>query len=169
MSVEPDSGRLAAQVLALLAGRRETVATAESLTGGLLGAALTAVAGSSAVYRGGVVAYATDLKAALLGVPAGLLAQRGPIDAEVAQQMADGARVRLRATFGLATTGVAGPQPQDGRPVGTVFLGFAGPAHTRSRQLHLTGGRAAIRTAAVHAALNLLLSAVSEHAEEALG
>lgn len=106
---------------------RATVATAESLTGGLVGAALTAVPGASAAYRGGVVPYATDLKHQLLGVDAALLARVGAVDPDVAAQLADGVRARLGADYGLSTTGVAGPDPQDGHAPGTVWTAVAGP------------------------------------------
>ncbi len=145
-----------AELLDRLVADGASLATAESLTGGLLGAAFTAVAGSSAAYRGGVVAYATDLKVSLLGVDAGLLAERGPVDPEVATAMALGVRQRCAASYGLASTGVAGPSTQQGAPVGLVYLAVAGPAGTRVRELHLGGDRAAVRTAAVHAALDLL-------------
>ena len=100
-------------VVALLAERGHTVAVAESLTGGLLAASLVAVPGASAVFRGGIVAYATDLKSALLDVPAALLERHGAVHADVAGAMADGVRRRLSATFGVATTGaVLGTQPK---------------------------------------------------------
>src|SRR6266487_1461098 len=121
----PDRTALAQQVLDLLVARRQTVAVAESLTGGLVCAALTDIPGASAVVRGGVVAYATDLKGALLGVPDFLLHQFGPVHPEVAVAMADGARLRLGAGFSVAATGVAGPEPQDGQPVGTVHVAVA--------------------------------------------
>ncbi|HEX2316873.1 MAG TPA: CinA family nicotinamide mononucleotide deamidase-related protein [Thermomonospora sp.] len=111
----------------LLGERSATVATAESLTGGLIGAELTEMPGSSATYAGGVVAYATRLKRDLLDVPEGLLAEHGAVHPEVAAAMAEGVRDRLAATYGLAVTGVAGPEPQDGRPVGTVYVAVAGP------------------------------------------
>lgn len=111
----------------LLAERSATVATAESLTGGLLGARLTDMPGSSVTYAGGVVSYATRLKHQLLGVPADLLAAEGAVHPEVAAAMAAGVRDRLGASYGLAVTGVAGPDPQDGRPVGTVFIAVAEP------------------------------------------
>jgi nicotinamide-nucleotide amidase len=113
------------------------------------------------------VAYATDLKAALLGVHAGLLAERGPVDAEVAAAMAAGARARLGATYGLATTGVAGPDPQAGHPPGEVHLAVAGPGGTRHERLQLAGDRAAVRTATVRRALLLAAEAVSGEAWEA--
>jgi nicotinamide-nucleotide amidase len=153
MSADP----LAASVVTALTGRGETVAVAESLTGGLLAAALTSVPGASAVVRGGVVSYATDLKASLLGVPEELLAARGPVDAEVAGRMAAGVRRRCAATYGVATTGVAGPDPQDGVAVGTVFVAVAGPSGEPAVEpLHLAGDRWQIRDATVAAALRAL-------------
>lgn len=136
--------------------RKATVAAAESLTGGLLGAALTATPGASRTFRGGVVAYATDLKAGLLGVPAPLLDAEGPVSAQVAAAMAGGARDRLEATYGVALTGVAGPDPQNGVAPGTVFVAVAGPDDGRVRELRADGDRDAVRTAAVRAALELL-------------
>ena len=150
----------AAPVVTLLAARGWTCAVAESLTGGLLGAAFTEVAGSSAVFRGGVTAYATELKAQLLSVPAELLAATGPVDARVAIGMAQGVRRLLGADWGLSTTGVAGPSPQDGVAVGTVFVGCAGPGGSSVRELHLLGDRAEIRAASVLAALGLLAEAL---------
>ena len=147
---------LARQVHEALLARGATLAVAESLTGGLLGAALTAVPGVSATFRGGVVAYATDLKGVLLGVDAGLLARAGPVDAAVAAAMAAGVRERLRATYGLATTGVAGPDPQDGHPPGEVYVAASGPFGELQRRLELAGDRAAVRSGAVAAALGLL-------------
>jgi nicotinamide-nucleotide amidase len=151
----------AERVLAALVARSETVATAESLTGGLLAAALTDVPGSSAAFRGGVVAYATDLKSDLLGVPAVLLAERGAVDPDVAAAMAEGVRERCRSTYGLATTGVAGPDPQEGRAPGTVYVALAGPGAPTVEALILPGGRSAVRAAAVTAALTLLAQRVS--------
>ncbi|MFD9904940.1 CinA family protein [Streptomyces sp. NPDC059063] len=107
--------------------RGETLAVAESLTGGLVAAEVTAVPGASRAFRGAVTAYATELKRDVLGVDGALLAARGAVDAEVALQMAAGARRLLGADWGVATTGVAGPEPQDGQPVGTVFVAVAGP------------------------------------------
>ena len=142
-----ESGRrgnraLAQEVIDLLTARGDTIAVAESLTGGLLAAALTAIPGASAAVRGGVVAYATGLKAALLGVPAGLLERHGAVHPDVARAMADGVRDRLGATVGAATTGVAGPEPQDGRPVGTVYIAVSARASTTVRSLALSGGPA---------------------------
>lgn len=144
------------ELIAALKRRGETLAVAESLTGGLLAAALVDVPGASAVFRGGVVAYATDLKARLLGVPADLLAERGAVDPDVAAALAAGARERCLADWGLATTGVAGPEPQDGKPVGRVYVAVCGPGVTAGREITLSGDRAGIRRASVRAALALL-------------
>lgn len=159
-----DDETLESVVQAALVRAGVTVATAESLTGGLLGAALTTISGSSATYRGGVVAYATDAKASLLGVSANLLAERGAVDAEVAVAMAAGCRDAFGATYGVATTGVAGPTEQDGKPVGTVFVAIVGPDDDARqggggrvvRELLLRGSRERIRQASVTAALDML-------------
>ena len=162
MADGPDAARL----VTALREARTTVATAESLTGGLLGATLTAVPGASAVYRGGVVAYATDLKATLLDVDRTLLSRVGAVHPEVAAAMARGAARRLGADVGLATTGVAGPEPQDGRPVGTVFVALWRVGDARAVELHLSGDRAAVRQESVRAALALLASVPADlHAD----
>lgn len=148
--------QLAPAVHGALLARGQTVAVAESLTGGALGAALTEVPGVSQTFRGGVTAYATEVKARLLGVDEELLARVGAVDAEVAAQMARGVRELLAATYGLATTGVAGPDPQDGHPPGEVHLALAGPAGVRTWSLTLHGDRAAVRAGAVRAALAAL-------------
>ncbi len=140
----------------LLAERRATVSVAESLTGGLLGQALTSMPGSSETFVGGVVAYATDLKASLLGVETDLLEREGPVHADVARQMAQGVRSRLGSTYGLATTGVAGPEPADGHPAGTVFVAGADPMECQIRALRLGGRRDLVRTLTVVHALDLL-------------
>ena len=154
-------GDLAAQIVSVLEERGQTLATAESLTGGLLGAAITAVPGASAVYRGGVTAYATELKAVLLGVPADLLARHGPVHPDVAAAMAAGARDRLGAAWGLATTGVAGPDPVDGFPPGTVHIAASAGSPT-TRSLALAGGRDQVRRETVDQALMLLLELLRE-------
>lgn len=146
-----------AAVVDALAERGETLAVVESLTGGLLAATLVEVPGVSAVFRGGLVVYATDLKATLAGVPADLLAARGPVDPDVAVALAEGGRVRCGADWALATTGVAGPDPQGGKAVGTVFVALAGPGGVPAvRELSLSGGRPAVRAGAVTAALEML-------------
>ncbi|TWD83596.1 nicotinamide-nucleotide amidase [Kribbella amoyensis] len=145
-----------------LKARQQTLATAESLTGGLVGATLTDVSGVSAVYRGGVVVYATDLKATLAGVPDELLAAVGPVHPDTAAALATGVRDRLGATYGLATTGVAGPDPQAGIAAGTVYVAAAGPRGVRVRELALSGDRAAIRQGSVDAVLRLAAEVVME-------
>jgi nicotinamide-nucleotide amidase len=154
-----DADTLSSVTQRLLLAADATVATAESLTGGLLGAALSEVAGSSSTYRGGVVAYATEAKSSIVGVPRALLARRGAVDPDVAAAMATGVRERFGATYGLATTGVAGPTEQDGKPVGLVYVGLAGPgldspAHVR--ELRVSGDRARVRRVTVRVALDLL-------------
>jgi nicotinamide-nucleotide amidase len=134
-----------------------TVATAESLTGGRLAAALTAVPGASAVYVGGVVAYAPSVKRDLLGVPAGLVEVHGVVSAECARAMALGVRAATGATYGVSTTGVAGPDASEGKPVGTVYVGVDGPGGTTALALELTGNRAAIQDRTVVEALEALL------------
>jgi nicotinamide-nucleotide amidase len=150
------SGGLDVEVHRRLEERGATVAVAESLTGGLLGAALTAMPGASRTFRGGVLVYATDLKERLLGVPEPLLAAEGAVSERVASAMAAGVRDRLEATFGVALTGVAGPDPQDGKAPGTVFVAVAGPDGGQLRALDLSGDREQIRREAVRAALELL-------------
>lgn len=148
----------AEQVIVDLARAGLTVAVAESLTGGALTAYLVGVPGASAVVRGGIVAYATELKSTLLGVDADLLAERGPVDPVVARQMADGARTRLGAAIGVATTGVAGPATQSGQPVGTIFIAVTTAERACVRPLRLVGGRDQLREATVLASAALLRS-----------
>ncbi|MEU2717821.1 CinA family protein [Streptomyces sp. NPDC007205] len=155
----------ATELVRLLTVRGETLAVAESLTGGLVAAEITSVPGASKVFRGSVTAYATELKHELLGVDATLLAQRGAVDPQVAGQMAAGVRKTLGADWGVATTGVAGPEPQDGKPVGTVFVGIDGPLTNglgsagggKVEALRLNGSRAEIRMESVRSVLALLL------------
>jgi nicotinamide-nucleotide amidase len=143
-----------AGVIDLLRDRGQTVATAESLTAGLVTAALTTVPGSSAVVRGGLVVYATDLKAALAGVPAALLAEHGAVHPDVAAALAEGARRTCAADWGLGLTGVAGPTQQDGVAPGRVHIAVAGPARTTGYTLDLTGDRHAVRAGSVAAAID---------------
>jgi len=133
--------------------RRQTIATDESLTGGLLAAALAGVPGASSVLRGGLVTYTEDTKMALAGVPRQVLAQVGPVSAPTARALAVGAQQRCAATWGIGITGVAGPDPHGGHPVGTVFVGLAGPTGTEVTELLLTGSRWDIRINAAHHAL----------------
>lgn len=160
--VDGGAGDSVASILAQLAARGETLAVAESLTGGLLAAVIVDVPGASAVFRGGLVVYASDLKSTLAGVPEALLSARGAVDPDVAAAMAQGARQRCRADWAIATTGVAGPDPQDGAAVGTVYLAVRGPAGSAVRRLALSGDRAAIRSGAVTAALDLLASVLAQ-------
>jgi nicotinamide-nucleotide amidase len=157
-----DARDLAGQVIEVLRAEGQTVAVAESLTGGLVAAALTTIPGASLAVRGGVVAYATDVKAALLSVPQRMLDEHGAVYPGVAAAMAVGVRQRLGATFGLATTGVAGPDPQDGQPVGTVHIAVSADDDTVVRTLALDGDRDRIRRLTVDRSLALLLGRLRE-------
>lgn len=158
---------LAARVLATLAERSATLATAESLTGGLLGATLTAVPGASKVYRGGVIAYGTDVKERLLGVDPEDVAAFSVISGEVASGMAAGVADATGADWAIAVTGVAGPEEQDGHPVGEVWGCVRGPqigalpVLVQAQRFELAGDRQAIREATVDAALQMLLRVLS--------
>ncbi|MER7403492.1 CinA family protein [Streptomyces sp. NPDC000070] len=155
----------ATDVVRLLTVKGRTLAVAESLTGGLVAAEITSVPGASKVFRGSVTAYATELKHELLGVDATLLAARGAVNPQVAAQMATGVRMALGTDWGIATTGVAGPEPQDGQAVGTVFVAVDGPLRTDSGSvgggkvegLRLNGDREEIRRESVRSVLALLL------------
>ena len=152
-----------AELIAELTRRGLRIAVAESLTGGLVVAELTRIPGASLVVSGGIVAYDTELKRSLLGVSAELLEREGAVHPEVARQMADGVRRALAvddrwAEIGVATTGVAGPDPQDGKPPGTVFVGVAFAGEVEAIALELDGDRTAIRTATVRAALDEVLA-----------
>ncbi|QWW20705.1 CinA family protein [Schaalia sp. 19OD2882] len=149
-----------ASLIARLAALGMSVATAESLTGGALCARLVDVPGASAVLRGGICCYATDLKATLLGVEEHLLARRGPVDREVCLAMARGARRLTGADLALATTGVAGPGPADGHPAGTVHVALVWKDGWDHRELHLSGDRNRVREGSVDAALHLLANAL---------
>jgi competence/damage-inducible protein CinA-like protein len=151
-----DDETLEAAVGRLLRERGRTLATAESLTGGLLGGRVTAVPGSSEYYLGGVVAYATDAKASLLGVDRDLLAADGPVSEPVAAAMAEGARKLFGADLGLAATGVAGPTEQSGRRVGTLCLATADPTATVTRTLTAPGDRTQVRNWTTAVALDLV-------------
>ncbi len=157
-----DASALSQEVIDLLRARDDTIAVAESLTGGMLAASLTAIPGASAAFRGGVVPYATGLKAVLLGVPAALLDSHGAVHPDVAKAMADGVRSRLGATVGAATTGVAGPDPQDGHPVGTVYIAVSAGGDTGVRSLALEGDRQQIREATVEQLLGMLICRLRE-------
>ena len=146
----------AARVVAGLVACGQTLAVAESLTGGLLSSTIVEVPGASAAFRGGLVVYATDLKATLAGIDATLLAERGPVDGDVAIALAEGVRERCGSDWGLATTGVAGPTEQDGIKVGTVYIGLSSPtgqSRTRLLQLPEKLGRSGIRRRTVDESL----------------
>lgn len=156
------ASELAADILAELRSRSETLASAESLTGGMIGALLTDVPGASDSYLGGVISYATRLKAVLAGVEEATLAELGPVAARTAIEMANGVAVKCNADWGLAATGVAGPDDQNGHPVGQVFVAVS---HQRSdllsvRELSLEGDRTMIRQLAADASLRLLAEAL---------
>lgn len=159
----------AVELLGALERAGLTVAIAESLTGGQVCAALVEIPGASKAVRGGVVAYDTELKHLVLGVDAALLAAHGAVHPEVAAQMARGVRNALAtsagpADVGIATTGVAGPEPQDGQPVGRVFVSVATPERDLVRALDLTGDRDEIRASATAAALRLAVQALTGEA-----
>jgi nicotinamide-nucleotide amidase len=160
-----DERTIAEIVLALCRARGLTLATAESCTGGLVAARLTAVPGSSDVFRGSVVAYADQVKENELGVPSAVLAEHGAVSAEAAKAMAEGVRRRLGSDVGVATTGVAGPgggTPE--KPVGLVFLHASGPAGDAARRIDLPGDREMIRGRATAAALHLVRRLLSDPA-----
>ncbi|MFT3871501.1 MAG: CinA family protein [Nocardioides sp.] len=146
----------AAELLELLVACGGTLATAESLTGGQLAARITSVPGASLVYRGGVVSYATAVKVDLLGVPTTVVEKDGVISPACAEAMADGARRVVGASYALSTTGVAGPDLQEGHPAGTVFVGVASPEGVRTLPLRLDGDRPAVQAATCEAALAAL-------------
>jgi nicotinamide-nucleotide amidase len=158
----PDVAAAARAAIDILIAAGMTIGTAESLTGGLVAAALTTIPGSSAVVRGGIVAYAADVKNSLLGVPSDLLDRVGTVHRDVALAMATGARNALAAAVGVATTGVAGPEPAGGQPVGTVHIAVSTPARAVHEALALSGGRSDIRQATVCRVLRLLARTVTE-------
>jgi PncC family amidohydrolase len=151
-SRDPD----AVEALALLGAAGATLATAESLTGGRLAAVVTAVPGASVSYLGGFVTYATALKESLLDVPHEVVERYGVVSAECARAMAEGCRRATDATYAVATTGVAGPDPQEGKPVGTVFVGIAGPDGVAALTMELVGDRHQIQDRACREALSAL-------------
>lgn len=146
----------ASEVIRLLAGK--TLSTAESCTGGGIGAALTAVSGSSAVYMGGIISYTNAVKQAQLGVPAEILAECGAVSAPVAEAMAAGVRQRLHTDIAVSVTGLAGPGGDEyGNPVGTVYIGYADATHAFARHFLFSGDREAVRQQAILEALNLIV------------
>ena len=150
-----------AEIIALLRRREKTVATAESCTGGLLGKLLTDVPGSSNAYLGGVISYTCPVKERVLGVDHETLERLGAVSKPVARQMAEGVRTLLRADFGVGITGLAGPDSDgSGKPVGLVYVALSGDGWTVCEELHLSGGRSAVREAACQKALDLLARAL---------
>ncbi|GLW97992.1 nicotinamide-nucleotide amidohydrolase family protein [Microtetraspora sp. NBRC 16547] len=163
-------GFAAGQILSLLVRQGATAAVAESLTGGLIGAALTDPMGASAAFRGGVIAYATELKIKLLGVPADLLEREGAVHPDVAAAMAKGVRDLTESDYGLAVTGVAGPDMQDGKAVGTVYAAVCGPeGRVWHRNMMLNGSRERIREATAQEALELLRGVLEANLGEQSG
>lgn len=157
-----DAGEaLVRRVLGLLTDRDQTLATCESLTGGMLSAALTRVPGSSAVFRGGLVTYATDLKASLAGVDDEVLQTHGAVSGVTAEAMAAGARTLCGSDWAVAVTGVAGPDPQEGHPPGTVFVGIDSPAGLLHQRMRLNGDRKHVRTGTVLGALDILVRLIT--------
>lgn len=142
-----------------------TIAVAESLTGGLLASTIVSAPGASACLRGAVVAYATDTKASILGVSQGQLDATGPVDVEVAKQMASGVAELFSADIGISTTGVAGPEPVDGHEAGTVFMGMHVLGTTTGALFHFDGDRETVRQKAVLEALRWVSESLTSHGE----
>jgi len=156
--------KLATDVLSALQGK--TLVTAESCTGGGVGAVLTAVPGASNVFKGGIISYWSEIKNSALGVPQTLLDSFGAVSAPVAEAMAAGARQKLNADFAVSATGLAGPSGDEfGNPVGTVFIGFADETAAISREFHFSGDRESIRQQAIREALKLVKEMVSKEAD----
>ena len=144
------------ETLNRLQGKR--LATAESLTGGGIGAAITGVSGASRVYAGGIISYTNEVKHRLLGVPVELLEGLGAVSGPVAKAMAQGARTALQADVAVSVTGLAGPDGDEfGHPVGTVFIGYADGENSLFREYHFNGDREAVRNQTILAALELVL------------
>jgi PncC family amidohydrolase len=156
---------VAVRCLGLLSERRATLATAESLTAGLISATLADVPGASRALRGGIATYATEAKIAVLGVPRRVIETHGVISEQCAAAMAEAVRDLFQASWGVSATGVAGPDRQEGRDVGTVYVAAAGPDVVRVRALHLPGERRGIRERSVREALDLLVSALQDAPE----
>jgi nicotinamide-nucleotide amidase len=156
MAMSPDL--TAAAVIDALTANRQSLATAESLTGGLIGAELTSVPGASKAYLGGLITYATELKHVLAGVPTAVLAEYGPVSPATATAMALGVQAATGADWAVAVTGVAGPDPQDGHAPGEVWVGLANPkAEATAHRLELVGSRDEIRAQTVAATFSMLL------------
>ena len=165
---EPE--QIAAAALDVLRARAETVVTAESLTAGLICSTLASIPGASDCLRGGIAAYATDVKSSVLGVDDALIERHGVVSAECAVAMAQCARRLFDSDWAMSATGVAGPTEQDGRAVGTVFVAVAGPsARSTVRALELTGDRASIRQQSSDAALSLLAECLADGSSGGVG
>ena len=148
---------LCCDVIQTLQGK--TLVTAESLTGGGIGAALTCVSGASAVYKGGIISYTNAVKHNLLGVPEEILNQYGAVSEPVAKAMAEGARKALESDIAVSVTGLAGPTGDEfGNPVGTVFIGYSDSGTTLVKHCLFSGDRESIRNQTIEAALNLVLT-----------
>ena len=161
MTPDPALEDLAAAVVRGLREQGLTLGTAESLTGGSVGSTITSVPGASAVYVGGVVSYATRVKVDLLGVPVDIVHGDGVVSAPCARAMAAGVRRVLGVDVGVSTTGVAGPDRQEGKAAGTVFVAVADARGEAVRALHLEGDRAAVRAATTEAVLALVAERIS--------
>ena len=147
---------LSAKVLSALAGKK--LATAESLTGGGIGQAITSVSGASAVFAGGIISYTNEVKHGVLKVPTKFLETLGPVSKPVAEYMAADARRILKADVAVSVTGLAGPDGDEfGNPVGTVFIGYADQQYTFAREYHFDGNREEVREQTICAALGLVL------------
>jgi PncC family amidohydrolase len=153
----------------LLKQRGQTVATAESLTGGKLAALLTAAPGASETFMGGVVSYATEVKVNVLGVDPGIVEKHGVVSAECAREMARGVRGLMGTTYAVSTTGVAGPTDQEGKPPGTVYVGLSGPLGESTVALDLSGNRTAITDTTCQEALSALADTILDEEETGLG
>ncbi|MCD4850206.1 nicotinamide-nucleotide amidohydrolase family protein [Arthrobacter sp. AK01] len=162
MTSRDGGGETATAVVGAAIAKNVTVATAESLTAGMVAAALASTPGASGMLQGGVVAYQNSVKAGVLGVPEELLAVVGSVDGAVAKAMADGARRACAANVGISTTGVAGPESHDGKAVGTVFVGIATDSGTEAFEYGFSGDRQSIREQARDAALARLLAALTD-------
>lgn len=164
----PSAESLAPKIVEVARAQGWTLGVAESLTGGLVAAALISVPGASAVVRGGVVAYAPDLKCSILKVPELVIDQHGTVSRQCAEAMSQGACEVLGATFALSTTGVAGPEPSEGQPPGTVHLAVCARVEGREeatvhQALHTHGSRSTVRAHATQAGLSLLLATLGQH------
>jgi PncC family amidohydrolase len=159
----------AERVHALLVERGQTVATAESLTGGQLAALLTAAPGASDTFLGGVVSYATEVKQNVLGVSEEVVEKYGVVSAECAREMARGIRGLMGSTYGVSTTGVAGPAEQEGKEPGTVYVGLSGPGGDSTVALDLSGDRKAVTGSTCQEALSALADIIGDEEESALG